>query len=318
MNYTFELVFKGLCLFLLQGDGQGYSGVDVALVNAMQERPSSCEADVMLPVHVPNLVFEAPDKAIRASRGDLSRMGCSGSDVTSWSCALEGQELCLRLPEGAVSQFAVASGRSAGSAKPANDAEARAFDWIAHLERLDQTKIARPKAEVHESVVNNSLVTSRIRIRNGQLATRDVVRSDGEPFPLSVVPTRSSDQESPKSFAEEIVLRIDELNAPIRLESCEDPGFWWEFAPRGAEQVVSISVENEPLNMGSTMTTRTANAPNRLLHFLWFFELLEWKNGVCPDVLVAPECPDGNCRGEPPPFILPSAGNHFCPPASYP
>lgn len=319
MTGTFEIVFSGLCLFLLGGDGSGLTEVDVNLIRTSASETSTCEGSIKLGEHAPRLVIPAPPNGWQLQLSKTAEQDCSSING-KWVCNIQNRDLCVKA-EGDPSPFHVVEGRDGMDGRPDNDEEARAFDWIAHLARIDGNRIARLKDDVTAPVnVGNSLITSRIHSPYGELSTSALGRRYGasKAFKWSVRPNRQPGpfwkEDHPKVLAEKILLRIEVSNV-VQLVACNDTEYWWKFEP--GEGPYRVGVHNEAVDdcVAELCTTGTEPYPYRLRHFLWYYELVEWLNGTCPDdYLSAPVCQTHHCKKAP----LPGDANHFCPPTTYP
>lgn len=354
MTGTFEIVFAGLCFLLLGGmaDGGGYDDLQVILPQTSGGGETVCE-QIKLYEHHPFLVIPVTSNgpsgvACSASGGDQScsfkDMGCSlyklRGNSMEWWCDLNGRELCVEVNGNG--PIETAKGRDGRENRPDDDDEELAFDWIPHLARIDGYQIARLKQEVYGPVGSSELIASRIHVPRGELSTLELGVRPGYDKARSwpVKPDRQPgwpwQEDHPKVAAEAMLLRIESVSS-VRLESCDEeeaPGYWWKFAARDEPLRIRVqhfaAGEKSEEHESHRWTVGTGPHPHRIRDFLWYYNLVEWMDGQCPDHLSAPICPDGNCTKEWPDYLpkdtdyhpnVPAEldnANHFCQPTTYP
>lgn len=339
MAGTFEIIFSGLCLFLLHGDGTEYTGMDVNLLKTSDTR-TECKDEgttIRLHEHLPRLIIPnlADGWAIECNKKkvnqacDFQQMGCRQPNKRGErTCMIKESEICIEAAE--TPAFEITAGRDGKENDPEPE-DIRAFGWISHLGRLDGDEIARLKSEVTAPAKDNPLIAVRIHSSTGILSTDELgyqaTKHDNE-WIWRVKPDRQPgmpwNEDHPKALAETMQLQLDSDH--IRVKKCggNKDDYWWEFSRNGAVGSYRIRFQNHAKeDCGDECIVRQGRYPRRLRHFLWYYQLVEWENGTCPSYLTAPVCPDDSCDkkaifqpGEP--FEIRGDANHFCPPTTYP
>lgn len=323
--YTFELIFAGLCLFTFQGD----SAATVHLVNATKNRDATCESDVRLPVHNPYLVFKTgmdgvtfpPDhRCVEEGRSQVCPLDERDlSLVLVGDCSCGGDDCWDFDP--------VNDLRRVGQNLPFEPEEVADLGWLASLHQIDGKKIKDLKPKVDDNIVGNKLIVSRVRLDKGKLKTLQLEREYGtgaiipfRPRPLRPPEWDPAKADHPKALSAVIASELAGLpmTCKVTLQDINDEMYKWEFLPTTPTKL-QVAVINRPEEdrLGPKVGNAPYAYPDRMRHFLWFYELVSWKNN-CPDLLSAPLCPTDECRrlNLVPDWIR--AGNHFCPPATYP
>jgi hypothetical protein len=249
--YRFELVFTGLCLFVL--DNQGAT---VLLVNASNPKRFQADPDLSSgsrpDPHFPHLSY-IMSQQIRS--GVVPRLpnrvfaGPSGEEIGV--CDLEGEDLSLELPG--------ASNFQAGS--------------LGQAPKLSDLLPVRLSG-LASSEIPNYAVATRIRFTQGTLDTLRIGFAGLNPLEIdfrtiSTLGTPSANP--PQKIVDQMVLRAENLTEPVRIRSRSRPSVVLrpdlDSSGTGLRSV-SVSLAN--------FHQEFHQPRDAAYDFLWFYEVVEF------------------------------------------
>jgi len=305
--FSFELIVTGLCLITLQADNFGN---DVGAKFNFLDAPGGqtvCGEDFE-DGHVAALTFDLEDLGDGSTTDYTSYRTPDGRYIGIY--LLKDKNLCLSpVPEtNAMGKpnhpFYIRRDAGPNPEKPTDPAYEDSLHWLASLKDVDDRIDPTSKPDSDSAKFAGTITVDEGTLMSSELG-RDRTTSDlvvweakgGQP---------GDESDFPKALAGAMTLRLKNVHEQVELEDCDSEDPILIFRPKGQGPVRVVAA-----NLPSQKATNAHNHP--MSHFLWYYNLLKWKDGMpCPADAALPtppvSLPPGDIGGI-------TGSSVFCPPA---
>ncbi len=255
MDYTFEMVFTGLCAFSFDEKGATVYLVNATRVGRFLIDPDLSPPEIPVP-HVPRLSFAMEQQVREGGRFRTPErvfLAADGEEVGV--CNVEGEELTLEIPGGP-------------------DFTHEELPTTPAMTKLLAS--ASPHPLLTGPLPNTAAVT-RLRLSQGRLKLLRNARSEGAQLQIDFRSLRhfTAAVTQPQQIADGLVLTAEHVSGPVVLKSDRAPRV--ELSPVGG---VSTSGPHESVRVTlSNYHEELAIPGDAAYDFLWFYEMLDFPEG---------------------------------------